>query len=109
MAYVKGLAGVSWADVNRSAKGVISTIGGTLDAAKVILEDPALPEVTYLVLRLNKLEQKPGETVRGVGLNKVVTPLKVYVAAREKPILGYAILAGILGLPFLAGYFTGKR
>lgn len=93
----------------QQAKGILGT-------SKVILEDPALPEVTAIVLELHKMEQpkvRPGAPpppkVPGIGLKNAVKPLKAYrYVMRNKWVLPVAALA-ILGLPFVAGYMTGKR
>lgn len=104
MAYLNGsLSGVS--DYLNKAVNV-------LDSAKVILDDPALPEVTGLILKLNKIETKtkPGApTQKGIGLRRIITPLKIYVKTREQPVLGYAIIAGVVAIPFALGYLFGKR
>lgn len=90
--------------VNLASKGV--------QAATVILEDPYFPKVAGLVLELHQLEQPkrpsaPGASVpapkKGIGLNKVVKPLEMYVQFRRNPIAGYAIIAGVLAIPFLLG------
>ena len=104
--YVKKPLG---ADVSAALDRAVST----LDAAKVILDDPALPEVTRLILKLNALQKKPGTPAgpptKGVGLKKFVTPLKVYVKTQEQPILGYAIIAAIIAIPFMLGMRFGSK
>lgn len=77
-----------------------------VQAATVILEDPAFPEVTRLVLELNRMEPTGG---KGIGLGGVVKPLKAFVAFKRNPGLGYAALAAILAVPFLLGYSWGQR
>mgnify|MGYP001559931932 FL=1 len=83
----------------------VDRISNTLDATKALLDDPALPEVASLVIKLNKIE--PGGI--GIGLKRVVPPLRLYVKTRENPWLGYAIIAGIIGGPFLLGYLFGRK
>jgi hypothetical protein len=89
----------------------------TLEAAKNILDDPYLPEVTQIVLDLHKLEQPkalpPGAPappkVPGIGLKNVVTPLRAYRYTRQhKWVVPVAALAAI-GLPLLFGYALGRR
>jgi hypothetical protein len=83
-----------------------------LTAAKTILEDPALMEVSGLVLKLHNMQPppKPGsKPAPGIGLKDVVPPLRAYVKFKENPVIGYAIVGAILGAPFLLGYALGKR
>lgn len=103
-------------DLVGTAKGVIDKATPVLAVAKNVLEDPALPEVTQLMLKLHALEQKPSKAgapapapVKGIGLNKAVVPLRFYVSVRQEPIIGYALIAGVLAVPFFAGYFVGRR
>jgi hypothetical protein len=88
----------------------LKTAGPTLEAAKLILEDPALPQVTKRVIALHKLEQVPGKpAVKGVGLKRVVPLLGAYYMTRvHKWILPVGI-AAVLGLPFLLGYGLGRK
>lgn len=112
-------------DVFRRGKSILQGSGGILQATKYILEDPALPEIATQVIKLHNLQQNatyyktissapkalhgPPGVVPGIGLRDIVTPLKMYVKFKEQPILGYAALAGVLAVPFLLGYFVGKR
>lgn len=96
---------------NKSLDGVVDTIGGALKAADQILRDPALPEVTSLVLQLHALEPKnpkTGQPSPGIGLRTVVRPLRAYVAVKKNPILGYAAVAGILAIPFILGRLSKR-
>lgn len=100
-------------DMLGSGKNVLATASGAVAAGKAILEDPYLPEVTTLVMRLKANEAKKsgagkGSKGPGVGLKSVVAPLRIYVAAKENPMVGVAVVAGILAIPFLAGYAFGK-
>lgn len=107
-------------DVAKVAKAVIDKAAPALKAAGKVLEDPALPEVSKLVLKLHDIEQrrakpkvpgqpsKPSAPVKGVGLARVVKPLKIFVEVREKSwILPVAIGVAVL-VPFTLGYFVGK-
>jgi hypothetical protein len=91
----------------------LETASNVLGATKTILEDPALPRVTTLVMELHSLQPKSkgasGPPSKGIGLNKIVGPLEFYVATQRNPILGYAVVAGILAVPFLVGYAVGKK
>lgn len=97
--------------------GVMDTLGKSFSAASKVIEDPYLPEVADLVLELHALEQpkaKPGKPpsapVKGVGLSRVVKPLRFYVGLRRKGSwVVPAILAGTVGLIFATGYLTGRK
>lgn len=94
-------------------KAAVDKVSGAVSAGKAVLDDPYLPEVTTLVMRLKAVESKRGGAAggktKGVGLGGIVTPLRLYVTAKESPVIGYAAIAGILAIPFFAGYFVGKR
>jgi hypothetical protein len=96
----------------KALSGILDKASGALSAATTILEDPSLPEVTGLVLRLHSLEppSRPGgPPSKGIGLNKVVKPLRAYVRFREKPWLGYLVLACTFAVPAMLGYAAGKK
>jgi hypothetical protein len=91
-----------------------------VQAAAKVLEDPALPEVTCQVLRLNALASNRPSPVcpaqrytlaqkqKGIGLHLAVTPLRIAVWARMHPLLATAVAGGsVLGLVGL-GYALGK-
>lgn len=102
--------------------GELITKGGpAIQAVSKIVEDPALPEVTCHVLRLNKVTegQNPGlpctrkvytlaEKRKGVGLARVVTPLRAAVWARQNPLLAGAIGVASVGALVGLGYYLGK-
>ena len=93
----------------RALHGVSSNISGVLASAEAILADPALPVVTKSIIELRDLENKGGTGESGIGLKRIVKPLQLYVRVRKTPILGVAIVAGLLSVPFLLGYGIGKR
>jgi hypothetical protein len=99
-------------DLYAKGQELLGVAGGVVAAGKAVLEDPYLPEVTSLVMRLQASEQKSGGKAgapsKGVGLKNIVTPLRFYVTTKENPIVGIAAVAGILAVPFLAGYLFGK-
>ena len=112
MSYV-ATAGNVLTDLYDAASSYAGKAVSVAEAGKLILEDPALAKVTGLVMELNKLEQPKagsgGSRKAGIGLNKVITPLRTYVAARRNPIIGFAIIAAIVGIPAFAGYLLGRR
>lgn len=88
------------------------TKGATaLSTAKTILDDPALPKVASIVVELHNLEPPGpgGLPAPGIGLNKLVVPLKAYIyTRRHKWAFPLAVFVG-LGVPFLLGYAAGRR
>lgn len=104
-------------------------LGGIADvaaAAGKIAEDPCLPTVTTLVLRLHALEQRgaqpstgtrpgtgtgtkpPAAPVKGIGLCTAVRPLQAVVYVKERPwVLPLGALAAVAGLVGV-GYALGR-
>jgi len=84
-------------------------------AAVSIVEDPCLPTVASLVLRLHAAEQPsrpalPGQPkppprppVKGIGLCSAVKPLRAVVWVRERPWVGAAAAIAIVGGIFMLG------
>jgi hypothetical protein len=89
----------------------LSALSSLASAAASVATDPYLPQVVYLVNRLDAAESggSSGGSSSGVGLKYLVKPLGWYVTVRERPWL-IPVLAGVvLGLPFLLGYKMGRR
>ncbi len=81
-----------------------------VEAGKAILDDPALPQVTTLVMRIQRAQQakaaragRPPSTAKGVGLSSVVKPLELYAYSQERPWVIPALVVGLLALPFMLG------
>lgn len=86
-----------------------------------VLEDPYLPELTCLVMRLNAIQESrdPGLPCKrtpkglpgGIGLEDVITPVRIFAGIKQKPALGILgiilVLGGIAGLGYLVG--KGKK
>ena len=95
----------------------ITNIASTVGIAADLANDPYLPETVCRVGQLKALnnKQRPGtcQAVRdgmpgGVGLRKLIKPLRGYVYAQEHK-WTYAAAAGVvIGLPLLLGYALGK-
>lgn len=113
MAYYEPL-GIDVSDL--IAKG-----GPAIKAAAKVVEDPALPEVTCNILRLNKVVEgkSPGPACRrqrytkaqkrrGVGLHLAVTPLRLTVWARQHPALAIGAGVAVLGALVGVGYWIGR-
>lgn len=109
MAYVNGRR--SRRQALSGVQETISKAKDVLTAANTILNDPALPEVTSIVMELHKMEppSKTGKPSPGIGLRRVVPALKAYrYAAKHKWVLP-TVVAGALIVPFFLGYAVGKR
>lgn len=101
---------------------LINKGGPAVAAVAKVVQDPALPEVTCHVLRLNKITEgkDPGppctrrrymltEKKQGIGLTLAVTPLRVAVWARANPLLAAGAGLAVAGLLVGAGYSMGRR
>lgn len=88
----------------------ISKGGTALKTVTTILDDPALPQVATIVMDLHDLEPKTpaGAPSPGLGLNKLVMPLKAYRYTRRHWWAMPAAIGVVVGVPFLLGYSMGK-
>lgn len=96
---------------------IVNSVGNSLGTAVNVAEDPYLSEV---VCRIGQLQQiRAGQTVGacadtpdgmpgGVGLSAAVKPLRLYVYAKQNVWVFPAMIAAIIGVPFLLGYEYGK-
>lgn len=103
--------------------GELITKGGpAVQAASKVITDPALPEITCHVLRLNAIVEgrDPGppcarkvytavEKHKGVGLSLATTPLRMIVWARKNPAIAIGAGVGVVGLIWYLGYLMGKK
>lgn len=91
-------------------------ISDVLSAGVNVAQDPCLTEVAKLTIQLHTLEQPkavgataPASTEKGIGLCRVVTPLRAYVWTRKHPwsvpLGAVAVIGGLVGL----GYVMGRR
>ena len=93
----------------------LSGLTDVLSAGVNVARDPCLSEVARLTLQLHALEPAakplaaPAVTEPGIGLCRVVKPLRAYVWTRvhpwSVPVGVVAILGGLIGL----GYVMGRR
>lgn len=101
---------------------IIKKGGPALQAAAKVIQDPALPEVTCNILRLNRAVEgkNPGppcqrhvytqaQKKRGVGLHLAIHPLRGYTWARQNPALAIGLGASAIALIFGLGYMLGER
>lgn len=88
-------------------------MAGVLETITDIAEDPALPEVITLSKEIYKIESA-GMTARaagekGIGLRKIVTPLRAYLQIRKNAWMIPVGIGLIIGIPFMLGYRVHVR
>lgn len=101
---------------------LINKGGPAVAAVAKVVQDPALPEVTCHVLRLNKITEgkdpgppcvrkvyTPSEKKQGIGLTLAVTPLRAAVWARGNPVLAAGAGLAVAGVLIGVGYALGRR
>lgn len=95
----------------------ITNIASAVGVATDLANDPYLPETVCRVGQLKAINnrQRPGACVRtadnlsgGVGLRKLIKPLRGYVYAEQHKWVYAATVAAVIGVPFLFGYMAGK-
>ena len=101
----------------------VQPLGGVMDSIQNVLEDPALPTVVDLTKRIAATFKKPPATtttpkpstpkpstpgVPGIGLQKLVDPLRGYLWTRQHPVQTKLILAGVILTPFLLAFGLGR-
>lgn len=93
--------------------GDLASITSAAQVALRIKEDPALPEVVTLVEKIKSLSSGGGpsspSTELGVGLRRIVTPLKGFVAYKEHPWILPAFVSGIGFAIFALGMIAGRK
>lgn len=100
----------------------IDKLGPAVQAASKAIEDPALPELSCNVLRLNKVVEgrNPGapckrkvytaaQKKKGLGLHLAITPLRIATWSRQHPAIATGIGLCVLGMIWGIGYQMGKR
>ena len=95
----------------------LTQAGGALGTGAKVVSDPYLPEVLCRVDQLAQIEagarvltpcvQMPPGRVGGIGLRKVVQPLRAYVYAEQHPWIYPVAIGALVGIPFLLGYLAG--
>lgn len=104
---------------------VVKTVGPALSTVRVILEDPAFPQVVARINTLHELEaaqakptpaptpgtgpKPPVPPAAGIGLHRAVPILDAVIYARRNPWAPWAIGAGFLLLVGGIGYRLGRR
>lgn len=91
--------------------GAVDTALSAAQLALRVKDDPALNTVVSLVQEIKSLPSsgKPSPSEPGVGLSRIVTPLRGFVAYKKHPWIVPAFVGGaVLGI-FALGVMTGKR
>jgi hypothetical protein len=100
----------------RAMGDIVSTIEGALSTGLSAVDDPYLPEVICRVQQLQSINngQTPGNCTDtalglpgGVGLGKVIVPLRAFVFAEENPWVYFVAAGLVIGLPMYIGYRLG--
>ena len=96
-----------------TVNAVITAIGTGVDVAR----DPYLQEFACRLEQLHAINSgvAPGQCATtapglsgGVGLRKLMPPLRAYVYAEQRPWVYVAAAAAVIGLPMAIGYAIGK-
>lgn len=104
-------------DFASQALNALTQAGGALGTGAKVVADPYLPEVLCQIDQLAQIEagrvplpcpRIPPGRVGGVGLRKVVAPMRAYVYAEQHPWVYPAAIGAAIGIPFLLGYLAGK-
>lgn len=101
---------------------LVEKVGPAVQAASKVVADPALPEVTCHVLRLNRVTEglNPGapcvkkkysvaEKKQGIGLHLATQPLRIAVWAKQHPSVAIGVGLGLVGVIWGVGYTMGRR
>jgi hypothetical protein len=98
---------------------VVRTVGPVLPTVKLIVDDPAFPQVIARVHTLHEIEasrppapgappRPPGAPV-GIGLDKAIPVLDAVIYARRNPWAPWAALGAVLLVIGGVGYALGRR
>lgn len=97
--------------------GDLSSIVSGISAAVDVAGDPYLPEIICRVQQLHSIrshqpiqvcQDTPLGIPGGVGLGRLVLPLRAFVFAEANPWVYPVGIAVLIGLPVLIGYELGK-
>ena len=95
----------------------ITAAANAIGIATDLAADPYLPETVCRVGQVREVNagRKPGACVKtadglrgGVGLRKLIKPLRGYSYAEQHPWAYAAAVAGVIGVPMLIGYALAK-
>lgn len=97
-----------YTEIGASLKDVASAA----QVALRVTDDPALSTVVSLVQEIQALPSKgpaSPSTERGIGLSKIVTPLRAFVAYKKNPWILPALAGGVVLTIFALGVMSGRR
>ncbi len=94
----------------------MSLIASVLGIGQRVIQDPALPTVVELLTELRQVEAARPKTPSpltssepGIGLRKIVIPLRIVIAVRKRPwLIPVGIGAAVL-LPMAIGYALANK
>lgn len=96
----------------------LTSVTGAIGTAATAAQDPYLPETICHVRQLAELEASgkvttgcavtPDGLRGGIGLRKLVKPLRGYVYAEQNKWVYPVAIGAAVGIPFLIGYLMGK-
>lgn len=113
------LGGEAPAVIGSIAK-IVKTVGPALSTVRVIVEDPAFPQVVLRIKTLGEIEAasaaKPASGPApapsppvGIGLHRALPILDAVIYARRNPWAPWAVGAGLLFVIGGIGYRLGRR
>lgn len=104
-------------DFSDTIANAISSASGAVGAALNVAGDPYLPEVICRVSQLHAIKagqsppacaDTPPGLPGGVGLDKAIFPLRMFVYAEQHPWVYPLAAAVLIGLPMWIGYELGS-
>ena len=114
----RSLDGVSLSDVVDVLKTGYAAAAPVIQAGAKVISDPYLPEVTCRLVQLSALENRqpvpacpstPMDRTGGIGLRKLVRPLRAAVYAEQHPWVKPVALLAAIGIPVAIGYALGRK
>ena len=122
-----GELGLDLASVWEKVSAFAAKAPAYVETAMNVIEDPALPEFVGLLNKMRALEAGPPKPAEpgwakiplpstapapskpvGIGLKRLVAPLKLYVKYRQNPALGYAAVGGVVLILVGLGFGIGR-
>jgi hypothetical protein len=115
--------GDAFSDLMKCGKGIVGAVVGGVG-------DPYLPEAICRVSQLQALskDRTPMQTLfgkkptgpvpacaptppgqKGMGLEKVIAPLRAMVYVNQNPAMAWLGLAAVFGTPLLIGFMIGRK
>jgi hypothetical protein len=93
--------------------GGLQDVANAAQVALRVADDPALPTVVSLVSEIKSLSPSSSSsapsTERGVGLSRIVTPLRAFVTYKKHPWIAPAFMGGAVITIFALGVLAGRK